>query len=275
MEKTETVAGDRDAASGMVDAAAVGSAARALLSADGLRKTYRRAAAPALDGVEITVHPGEIFGLLGPNGAGKTTAISVMSGLLRPGAGRVTIGGIDLFKHPRRAKRRFGLVPQEIALYPGLTAGENLHYFGRLCGLSGRDLKDRIRECLEMVGLQERRNQRISEFSGGMKRRANLAAGLLHRPGLVFLDEPTVGIDAQSRNLILERLGRLRDEGIGMLYTTHYMEEAEQLCSRLAVMDEGRIIARGTPAALLADHPECRNLGELFLTLTGKRLRDG
>ncbi len=245
-----------------------------LLEARGLRKSYRQSTFPALDGVDLTVHKGEILGLLGPNGAGKTTAISVMTSLLRPDEGTVFICGLDLFKQPRRGKAAFGLVPQDIALYPRLTAKENLHYFGRLCGLGGGLLSKRIEKCLKVTGLENRADQRIETFSGGMKRRANLAAGILHAPPLLFLDEPTVGIDAQSRNMILEKLALLRDQGMGMLYTTHYMEEAEYLCSQVAIIDEGRIVDRGSPKQLLDQHPECRNLGDLFLHLTGRQLRD-
>ena len=168
----------------------------------------------------------------------------------------------------------FGLAPQEIALYPDLSARENLRYFGRLYGLTGRTLNSRIEHCLTLVGLLENADIRIAAYSGGMKRRANLAAAILHAPRLLVLDEPTVGIDAQSRNLILENLRGLRDAGTTILYTTHYMEEAEQLCSRVAVMDRGRIIATGTPAELISQVEGCTNLEGLFLHLTGKQLRD-
>ena len=244
------------------------------LTARGLHKHYRGAAVPALVDVDLDVAAGEIVGLLGPNGAGKTTAISLMSSLLPPDRGEVSICGIDLNRHSRKARRHFGLVPQEIALYPALTARENLTYFGRLYGIRGRSLRDRVADRLEMVGLSARADVRISVCSGGMKRRANLAAGLIHHPRLLFLDEPTVGIDAQSRQMILDRLAGLRDEGMAMVYTTHYMEEAEALCSRIAVIDAGRVMARGRPADLVADHPDCRHLGDLFLRLTGRTLRD-
>ena len=239
-----------------------------------LTKTYRGASSPALEDFDISIGIGEILGLLGPNGAGKTTAISIMSSLFRPDKGSVTIFGVDVLKYPNQARNLFGLVPQDIALYPNLTARENLSYFGRLCGLRGKRLKQRVRECLELVGLEERADKRVVAFSGGMKRRANLAAGILHRPRILFLDEPTVGIDAQSRNMILEKLSALKQTGTSMVYTTHYMEEAESLCSRIAVIDQGRTIVHGSPKDLIEQHPGCSDLGDLFLKLTGKQLRD-
>jgi ABC-2 type transport system ATP-binding protein len=181
---------------------------------------------------------------------------------------------VDAFKKPRKAKRCFGLVPQDIALYSQMTARENLTYFGRLQGLGGKRLKQRICESLETVGLETKADQPVKTFSGGMKRRCNLAVGLLHQPRLLFLDEPTVGIDAQSRNLVLEKLSFLKEQGISMIYTTHYMEEAEAICTRVAILDLGRMIAHGSPRDLILAHPGCTNLGELFLDLTGKHLRD-
>ena len=250
------------------------SAQEEMLIARMLRKTYRGASCPALKNFNISIGPGEIFGLLGPNGAGKTTAISIMSSLFRPDNGSITICGVDILKYPNQAKKMFGLVPQDIALYPNLTARENLSYFGRLYGLRGERLKQRVRECLELVGLEEGADKRVFTYSGGMKRRANLAAGILHSPRVLFLDEPTVGIDAQSRNMILKRLSVLKQSGISMIYTTHYMEEAEFLCSRIAIIDQGRIIAQGLPKELIEQHPGCSDLADLFLKLTGKRLRD-
>jgi ABC-2 type transport system ATP-binding protein len=175
---------------------------------------------------------------------------------------------------PGRVRQLFGLAPQELALYPGLTARENLRYFGRLYGLRGRALEARIDECLDRVGLLEGGDRRIDVYSGGMKRRANLAAAIIHRPRLLFLDEPTVGVDPQSRNMILENLAAFRASGMTIIYTTHYMEEAEQLCSRVGIMDNGTIIASGSPQELLSGHPGCANLEEIFLQLTGKQLRD-
>ena len=239
-----------------------------------LVKVYRGAATPAVDGIDFAVRRGEIFGLLGPNGAGKTTVISIVCTLLRPTSGNVILCSQDTGRNPARLRSLFGLAPQEISLYPSLTARENLHYFGRLYGLSGRVLRNRIEECLALVGLSDRGGTRIDTFSGGMKRRANLAAAILHAPRVLFLDEPTVGIDAQSRNLILENLQSLRDNGATIVYTTHYMEEAENLCGRVAIMDHGRIIAEGSPRSLIAGMDGCANLEETFLRLTGRHLRD-
>ena len=245
-----------------------------ILLADGLTQTYPGTRAPALSDFSLSVGEGEIVGLLGPNGAGKTTAISLMAGLLAPDSGSVRICGVDLFRCARKARQWIGLVPQHIALYPNLTAAENLAYLGRMYRLKGRVLKERIAVCLEMTGLSNNSRTRIAACSGGMKRRANLAAALLHEPRMLFLDEPTTGIDPQSRNMILERLSGLSRSGTSMIYTTHYMEEAETLCSRVAIIDDGRIISRGSPEELIAGHPGCGNLGDLFLHLTGKELRD-
>ena len=245
-----------------------------LLQAEGLAKTYPHSRTSALSSFSLSIGPGEIVGLLGPNGAGKTTAISLLTGLLSPDSGSVHICGADLFKRPREARQWIGLVPQHIALYPSLTAAENLAYFGRMYRIDGRELKARIDACLETVGLSNSAHGRIDAFSGGMKRRANLAVALLHQPRLLFLDEPTAGVDPQSRNMILDRLSEMSRSGVGMLYTTHYIEEAERICSRVAVIDEGRTIAHGSPRELAHAHPDCKDLGQLFLRLTGKNLRD-
>lgn len=245
-----------------------------ILTARQLVKRYHGQERPALACLDITIRTGEIFGLLGPNGAGKTTAISIMSTLLKPTSGAVTICGVDILKTPAAVRQFLGLVPQDIALYPELTAAENLSFFGRLYGLSGPLLKERITECLAFVGLEQKANQKLFAFSGGMKRRVNLAVGILNRPRLLFLDEPTVGIDAQSRNMILERLQELHASGTTMIYTTHYMEEAERLCDRVVIVDEGRAIVCGTPASLICANPGCTNLQDLFFKLTGKKLRD-
>jgi ABC-2 type transport system ATP-binding protein len=227
-----------------------------------------------VSGLDFTVRKGEIFGLLGPNGAGKTTAISIICTLLRPTSGTVTLCDHDVVSDPASVRSLFGLAPQEVALYPSLTTRENLRYFGRLYGLTRHTLSERIDYCLTLVGLSDNADTRVDTYSGGMKRRANLAAAILHAPRLLVLDEPTVGIDAQSRNMLLENLKRLRDSGMTILYTTHYMEEAQQLCSRVAVMDHGSIIATGVPHEMIDQIEGCSNLEDVFLHLTGTKLRD-
>jgi ABC-2 type transport system ATP-binding protein len=222
-----------------------------IIEAKGLVKQY--GAVEAVKELSFAIRRGEIFGFLGPNGAGKTTTISMLSCLLEPSAGTASVAGYDVVKASSEVKRRIGLVPQELALYPTLSARDNLNYFGRFYGLRERELRGRVDEVLAMVGLTERAKSAVKTYSGGMKRRLNIAAGLLHHPEVLFLDEPTVGVDPQSRNAIFEHVERLRDEGMTILYTTHYMEEAERLCDRVAVIDEGRIVALDTPRKLVAD----------------------
>jgi ABC-2 type transport system ATP-binding protein len=205
----------------------------------------------AVRGVSFRVARGEIFGMLGPNGAGKTTTISMITGLLPPDGGSITVDGLDLRTQATAVKEKLGLVPQELALYPTLSARQNLNFFGRIYGLDGKELKARVDEGLEMAGLMDRANQAIQTYSGGMKRRINIAAGLLHRPAVLFLDEPTVGVDPQSRNAIFENVEALNRAGMTVIYTTHYMEEAERLCHRVAIIDEGQCIALDTPMALI------------------------
>jgi ABC-2 type transport system ATP-binding protein len=201
----------------------------------------------AVKGVSFTVEEGEVFGLLGPNGAGKTTTISMLTGILPPTAGTARIGGYDIRTEMDLAKTLNGLVPQDLALYPTLSARANLEFFGRIYGLSGRDLKERVADVLRIVSLTERADQPIETFSGGMKRRVNIAAGLVHQPRLLFLDEPTVGVDPQSRNNIFESVLRLnRERGMSIIYTSHYMEEVELLCNRAAIIDQGQIVALDT-----------------------------
>ena len=204
----------------------------------------------AVQGVSFCMVRGEIFSLLGPNGAGKTTTISMLSTLLRPSSGKVVVNGRSLLTDPQAAKQAIGVVPQEIALYDALSARQNLHFWGRMYGMSGGALKERVEEVLTQVDLRDRADDRVGSYSGGMKRRINIAAGLLHKPQLLFMDEPTVGIDPQSRRRILDMVLELRDQGMTVLYTTHYMEEAEELSDRVGIMDHGKLIALGTQKEL-------------------------
>lgn len=221
-----------------------------ILQASGLVKTFDELT--AVNNVSFSISEGETFGLLGPNGAGKTTSISMIAGLLEPDSGRVTVDGVEISTGSTRGKASIGLVPQDLAIYPDLTASENLSFFGRLYGMPRSELDRRVDEVLEVIGLSDRRDDLIKEFSGGMKRRLNIGIGLLHRPRMLILDEPTVGVDPQSRNAILESVERLSAEGMAVLYTTHYMEEAERLCDRVAIIDEGIIQAEGTRRELVA-----------------------
>ncbi len=221
-----------------------------ILEASGLTRTFDQLI--AVDDVSFEIAEGETFGLLGPNGAGKTTSISMIAGLLEPDSGRVTVEGVEISTGSTKGKASIGLVPQELAIYPDLTAVENLVFFGRLYGMNREELARRVDEVLDVIGLTDRRDDLTKEFSGGMKRRLNIGIGLLHRPRMLILDEPTVGVDPQSRNAILESVEQLSSEGMAVLYTTHYMEEAERLCDRVAIIDEGAIQAEGTRRELVA-----------------------
>ncbi len=220
-----------------------------VLDVVGLKKSFDDI--HAVRGVSFHIDPGETYGLLGPNGAGKTTTISMASGLLESDAGTVNIYGEPMTTKTLDPKAKVGLVPQDIAIYPDLTARENLRFFGKLYAMNKEALKTRVDEVLEVIGLSDRADDRADEFSGGMKRRLNIGIGLLHGPRLLILDEPTVGVDPQSRNAILESVERLSDEGLAVLYTTHYMEEAERLCDRVGIIDQGEIKAEGTRRELL------------------------
>lgn len=206
----------------------------------------------AVDGVSFEVARGEVFGLLGPNGAGKTTTISVLSCLLEPDGGEAFVAGHDVRSESLEVRRALGVVPQEIALYPTLTAAENLRFWGRMYGLSGSALDSAVAEGLALAGLEDKARSKVETFSGGMKRRINIAAGTLHRPQVLIMDEPTVGIDPQSRNHILDTVRELNASGVTVIYTSHYMEEVEALCDRIAIVDHGRVIAMGTLEELRA-----------------------
>jgi ABC-2 type transport system ATP-binding protein len=214
-----------------------------------LKKTFDNT--QAVQGISFDIMQGQIFSLLGPNGAGKTTTISILSTLIKPDSGSVTLMGYDLKQESNKAKACLGVVPQDIALYEDLTAAENLNFWGKMYGLRGNILKQRIQVVLEMIGLADRKNERVGKYSGGMKRRVNIGAALLHNPKILFMDEPTVGIDPQSRRHILDSIKLLNQQGMTVLYTTHYMEEAQELSDQIAIMDKGKIIAMGTQAELI------------------------
>jgi ABC-2 type transport system ATP-binding protein len=220
-----------------------------LVEVNNLSKTY--ADVQAVESISFEIQEGEIFGLLGPNGAGKTTTINVLCTYTEPTAGEIVVAGHSVTAAPEAVKRAIGVVPQDISLYPDLNAVENLRFFGRMYDLSRARLEQRIGELLELVGLSEHARRRVEHYSGGMKRRLNLAVGLLSEPRFLMLDEPTVGVDPQSRNAIFENIQALNRQGLTILYTTHYMEEAELLCHRVAIMDEGRIIALDSPHNLI------------------------
>jgi ABC-2 type transport system ATP-binding protein len=241
-----------------------------------LKKSYGTLV--AVDQASFELQPGQLLGLLGPNGAGKTTTVSMIAGLVTPDEGDVLIAGERLGGDTDPKKRRIGLVPQDLALYDELSARANLRFFGGLYGLAGKPLDQAIAAVLALVGLADRERHRVSTYSGGMKRRLNLAAGLLHDPDILLLDEPTVGVDPQSRNAIFENLEALKRRGKALLYTTHYMEEVERLADRVVVMDHGKVVANDTLAGLQARVPvaagQRASLETVFLTLTGRSLRD-
>lgn len=219
-----------------------------ILNARELSKNYKDV--QAVDRVSFEIRKGEIFSLLGPNGAGKTTTISMLSTLLTPSSGDAVIAGHSILREPMAVRKVIGIVPQDIALYSELSAEENLLFWGHMYNLEGRELRERIAAVLQRIGLAEQAKRRLSTFSGGMKRRVNIAAGLLHRPSLLFMDEPTVGIDPQSRRAILDMVKDLNAEGMSILYTTHYMEEAQELSHRVGIIDRGKLIALGTQEEL-------------------------
>lgn len=247
---------------------------QSIIKIESLSKKYKDADQFSLNDVSLNINEGEIFGLLGPNGAGKTTLISMLCGLVKPTSGHFTIDGLDYQHHSSKIKKIIGVVPQEYALYPTLTARENLHYFGSMYGLKGSDLKDKVIETLDLLGLLKFADKPVETFSGGMKRRVNLIAGILHKPKVLFLDEPTVGVDVQSKNAIIDYLKLLNQNGTSIIYTSHHLAEAEDFCTNIAILDRGRIYAKGTPSTLINSVEEARNLEDVFISLTGKDLRD-
>ena len=247
---------------------------QAFIEIKDLSKRYRNATEAAVDQMSLNINQGEIFGLLGPNGAGKTTTLSILCNQILATKGSVFIDGLSLKTNAGELKKIIGVVPQEIALYDKLTAAENLRFFGNMYGLKGKFLDNRIHDCMLLFGLEKKFNKKINTFSGGMKRRVNLIAGILHKPRILFLDEPTVGIDVQSKMVIIEHLKQLNKEGITILYTSHHMDEAEHFCTRIAIIDQGKIIAKGAPNKMIKAQNDCNTLEEIFLHLTGRKLRD-
>ena len=243
---------------------------------DGLIKKYDNR--PVVDGLSLEIKEGEIFGLLGPNGAGKSTTMNMICSLLKPTAGSVEVFGMDIKKDINKIKPLIGYIPQELAIYGNLKAWENVELFTSLYDIRGKELKGAIDEALDFVGLSEKRSSFAKTFSGGMKRRLNIACALGHKPKLLIFDEPTVGIDPQSRNFILEKIKAINKMGTTVIYTSHYMEEVEAICSKVAIMDNGKIVACGTKEELKnmvrKDPDEEVSLEQVFLTLTGKKLRD-
>lgn len=239
-----------------------------------LSKKYKGAELFSVKDLDLKVQEGEIYGLLGPNGAGKTTLISMLTSLLKPTSGTFTINSLNFKEHKNQLKQLIGIVPQEYALYPTLTAYENLEYFGSMYGIKGGDLKKSIMQHLEIMGLSKFANKKTATFSGGMKRRVNLIAGILHQPKVLFLDEPTVGVDVQSKNVIIDHLKYLNEQGTTIVYTSHHLNEAEVFCTRVAIIDNGEIIVEGVPSKLINNQAAANNLEDVFLVKTGNALRD-
>lgn len=235
---------------------------------------YKDAEMYSLDNFSLDIKEGQIFGLLGPNGAGKTTLISILCGLVKPTSGNFTIDSLTYSKNSDEIKKIIGVVPQEYALYPTLTARENLLYFGSMYGLKGSDLKEKVIDSLDFLGLLKFADKRIETFSGGMKRRVNLIAGILHNPKILFLDEPTVGVDVHSKNVIIDYLKQLNTTGTTIIYTSHHLSEAQDFCTDIAIVDRGIIYAEGTPKDLILATKNARDLEDVFISLTGKELRD-
>jgi len=228
----------------------------------------------AVDGLSLEVEKGELFGLLGPNGAGKTTTINVLCGLLEPTSGSVSVRGYDVQKEPQKIKKLIGVCTQETAVYPYLTGRENVELFGNLHTMSKEKLRKNTDDLLEKLGLAEDAKRRVGKYSGGMKRRINLIMALVHDPEIAFLDEPTVGMDPQSRHAVWDFIRELKKQGKTVILTTHYMEEAEELCDRVGIIDHGKVIALGSPKELILSN-DVNNLEEVFIKLTGRRIREG
>ena len=245
-----------------------------MITIEHISKKYKSAENYSVTDLSLFIAEKEIFGLLGPNGAGKTTLISLLCSLINPTSGTFNIDGLTYQNNKNQLKKLIGIVPQEYALYPTLTAFENLKYFGSMYGLKGNELKLKINLALQTLGLSQFSNKKIDTFSGGMKRRINLIASVLHDPKVLFLDEPTVGVDVQSKNVIINYLKDLNEKGTTIIYTSHHLNEAEAFCTKVAIIDHGKIITQGTPKNLINEQKGTNNLEDVFLALTGNALRD-
>lgn len=245
-----------------------------MINIQNISKQYKDSDSQSLESVVLQIPQQSVFGLLGPNGAGKTTLISILCGILKPTSGSFEIDGSSSVQNPSEIKNKIGVVPQEYALYPTLTAFENLMYFGSLYNVPKKELKLKITDYLTHLGLSNFMHKKVQTFSGGMKRRVNLIAGILHNPKVLFLDEPTVGVDVQSRATIISYLKELNKKGTTIVYTSHLMAEAEDFCTDIAIIDQGKIFIQGTPKELIQNTPNACNLEEVFIALTGKNLRD-
>ncbi len=241
-----------------------------MIKIENLTKIYKGNSEPAVNNISLSVSKGEIFGLLGTNGAGKTTTFSMLCGLFPPTTGNVFINNLSVRSHISEIKKNIGVVPQNIALYPTLTGKENLMFFGKMYGLRKNTLKERINHSMIAFGIEKHADKKIKNYSGGMKRRINLIAGILHEPDVLLLDEPAVGIDAHSRLDIMDQLKKINKMGTTIIYTSHYLEEAENLCTDIAIIDEGKIISKGKPDKLIQEN-NCDNLESLFFKLTDKK----
>lgn len=237
-------------------------------------KQYKNASRAAVNALSLSIPQQSIFGLLGPNGAGKTTLISMLCGLFSPNSGEIFINGLNNSINKKESKQLIGVVPQEIALYAKLTAYENLMFLGQMYGIETTELKKRIKDYLRTLGLEENADQQVQTFSGGMKRRVNLIAGVLHHPKLLILDEPTVGVDIQSKTAIIELLKKInKEQGTTIFYTSHHLHEAEDFCSHIAILDEGKLITQGETKELISIN-NCNTIEEVYLKITGHRFRD-
>ena len=245
-----------------------------ILEIHNLTKYYKGKVEPAVDNLSLDIFKGEIFGLLGPNGAGKTTTISILCSLLKPSSGKIIVAGLDLNHHLNEIKSRIGVVAQDIALYDKLTAYENLYYFGRLYNVDKHTLNHKIDFFLDRLRLKNYKHQKIRNFSGGMKRRINLIAGVLHDPEIIFLDEPTAGIDVQTRSVIRDFLLELKSKDTTLIYTSHLIDDAQKLCDRIGIIDYGKLITIGSPGQLIKEQMDCDSLEDVLLVLTGRNLRE-